>query len=83
MTPDELEDIYGPLFKYSEHKRGDTITFRDPATKEEHTSTIVWVQAPGQSVEGGRHYPANYIMDQRDSLTGQLYTVEPGDVLER
>lgn len=82
MTPDELEDIYGPLFTFSEHKRGDTITFRDPATQEEHTSIILWVQAPGQRIEGGRHHPVKYIMDQPDSLTGQLYAVEPGDVLE-
>lgn len=81
MTTEELEDIYGPLYRYSEHKMGDTITFSDPATDEQYRAKILWVQAPGQRVEGGQHHPAKYIVDERDPDTGQLFAVEPSNVL--
>jgi hypothetical protein len=81
MTPEELEDIYGPLYRFSDHKIGDVITFSDPATDEQYRAAILWVQAPGQRIEGGQHHTMKYIMNERDPDTGQLFAVEPSDVL--
>lgn len=81
MTPEELEEIYGPLFKYSEHKRGDIITFSDPSTDQQYRAEILWVQAPGQRIIGGQHHPAKYIVDERDPATGMLYAIQPSEML--
>jgi hypothetical protein len=82
LTPEELESIYGPLYRYSDHKRGETLSFQDTFSEEEHSAEILWVQAPGQRVEGGSHHPATYIMGLVDRATGMLYAVAPADVLE-
>lgn len=81
MSPEELEEIYGPLYKFSEHKIGDTITFTDSVSEQQYTTTILWVQAPGVRIPGRPARTAKYIVNERDPDTGQLYAVEPSDVL--
>jgi hypothetical protein len=52
MDDKELEALFGPAAAYSEHRRGETIKYReDGQTKE---GVILWVCADGQAVEGGR-----------------------------
>lgn len=59
----DLEDLYGPLSRYSDHKRGEHITFRDGGNTI--TGEILWICAPGPVSEGGPARPAHYAV-QRD-----------------
>jgi len=58
---DDLEDLYGPASKWSEHQRGDTITYRDLETGYTKTGTIIWVCAPGQV--GGHDIDLHYVVE--------------------
>lgn len=81
MSPEELAEIYGELYRYSDHKIGDKITFSDPDTDQQYRAAIIWVQAPGVRVVGGQCHTAKYIVDERDPATGMLYAVQPSEVL--
>lgn len=82
MDTQQLETLYGPLFSHSEHKVGDQIRFYDLMTQQELTGVIEWVRAPGEQVEGGRHFPVTYVMDSIDPTTGFPFEVFPSDVRE-
>jgi hypothetical protein len=56
----EMEALYGPEYRYSEYKRGDTITYRSIDTGQLKTDTIDWVAA-GRTLSG-KTVPARYIL---------------------
>jgi hypothetical protein len=41
---EDLEALYGPSAQFSEHKRGDHISYID-ASGDQQSGTITWVQA--------------------------------------
>ena len=59
------EELYGPAAKHSEHKQGDTITYRNEQG-ELHTGEILYVCAPGSVVEGRASLPLRYIVAASD-----------------
>lgn len=71
----ELEEIYGPAAAFSEHKRGDTITYLEDGI--EHTGEILWVCAPGNIA--GTDLPTRYIVERENGSFPAI--VWPGDVL--
>jgi len=73
MDEHELEDLYGPAAPYSEHKRGERITFNEEG--QVFTGVIVWVCA------AGREKPVRYIVEA-DQREGFPCVVWPGDVIE-
>lgn len=79
MNEQELEDIYGPAAPYSEHKRGQHITYRD-ALGNVQAGTILWVCAAG--TVGGRALPLQYIVVRDNAGDSFPDAVMPGDVLE-
>src|SRR5215510_577717 len=58
---DYLEDLYGPLARFSEHKRGDTISYKDVETGLVKTGTIIWVQQPAKI--GDRDVGLSYMVE--------------------
>jgi len=77
VDQDDLEDIYGPAAKWSEHQRGDTITYRDIETGHTKTGTIIWVCAPGEL--GGREIGITYVVEPQGG--GWPDMVFPADVI--
>jgi hypothetical protein len=77
MNEQQLEVLYGPAAKFSEHKRGETIRFADRDTGQIKTGEILWVCAPGQAVEGGHHHLVTYVV----AAPGFPEMVWPGDVI--
>ena len=73
---EELEAPYGRVAPYSEHKRGDTITYVQSGV--ECTGTILWVCGPGEVVEGGQQHPLHYIVENQAG--GWPDTVYPSEV---
>jgi hypothetical protein len=71
----ELEAIYGPAAAFSEHKRGDMITYLEDGI--EHAGEIPWVCAPGNIT--GTDLPTRYIVEREDG--GFPAIVWPSDVL--
>ncbi len=72
----DLEDLaktYGPSAPFSEHKRGEHISYTS-AEGLRSSGTIVWVQAPFQSI-GVRYVVAP------DDPNGFVDFVAPGDVI--
>lgn len=57
----DLEDLYGPQYRYSDHKRGDHISYRDYTGL--HQGVIRWVCPPGPAFEGGQSLPAHYMVE--------------------
>lgn len=81
MDTAQLESLYGPLYRYGDHKPGDTIKFFDVVTNAEYQGIIQWVKAPGSVVEGGRSYPALYILQEQDPTTGFPWEIAQGDII--
>ena len=75
-TDEELETLYGPVAPYSEHKRGDTITYT--LSGVECIGTILWVCGPGEVVDGGQQHPLRYIVENVHG--GWPDTVYPSEV---
>ena len=73
----QLEALYGPLAPYSEHKRGDVITY-EQGDAGQATGTILWVCGPGEVVEGGQSHPLRYIVENQAG--GWPDTVYPSEV---
>lgn len=73
----QLETLYGPQPKYSEHKQGETIKFYD--NDEEKQGTILWVRAPGPARIGGEPLPLAYIVDADEGFPSVVY---PGEVIQ-
>lgn len=59
-NPTDLEDLFGPLYKFSEHKRGDVIRFRESELGVIE-GTILWVIGPGPIAS--TQLAAHYIVD--------------------
>ena len=76
----QLEDLFGPMPTYSEHKKGETITFREAGTGQTRQGTILWVKAPGPSYKGGPMRPLTYIVYTGQGMPSAVY---PGDVIEK
>jgi hypothetical protein len=76
----DLEDLYGPLYRYSDHKRGERIAYRE-AGKEIQTGEILWVCAPGPVVEGGRSLPAHYMVANDNTDIDWPDTVYSGEIV--
>lgn len=76
-TNQELEALYGPLAPYSEHKRGDTITYEQEGVR--NTGKILWVCARGQVSESGPVLPLHYIVENTHG--GWPDTVYPQEVI--
>ncbi len=76
-TFEEMEETWGPAASFSEHQRGDHITY----TQEDqvYTGTIIWVCAHGDIA--GRHVPLMYVVE-RDDRGGFPDMVLPGDIVE-
>ena len=72
VESEDLEATYGPSAPYSEHKRGDHITFTT-AEGLRSSGTIVWVQAAFQDI------PMKYVIAPDD---GQFLDFAlPSDVI--
>jgi hypothetical protein len=76
----DLEGLYGPQYKYSDHKRGDHITFRDAGRTT--TGLILWVVGPGPVSKGGTPLPVHYIVEADIDASWPL-TVFPGDIIQK
>ncbi len=74
---DYLEDLYGPLARFSEHKRGDMITYRDIETGLVKTGTILWVCSPARI--GDRDVGLTYMVEPPGG--GWPACVFPSDVV--
>ncbi len=73
----DLEDLaktYGPPAPFSEHKRGDRVTYID-AAGQQRSGTIEWVQAATESI------PMKYIIIS-DEEGAFLDFALPGDILQ-
>lgn len=75
----EMVDLYGPEFKYSEFKIGQHITYGDQGNI--HTGEILWIAAP-QNI-GDAHLPYHLIVarDMPNGLTSFPDVVYRTDVL--
>jgi hypothetical protein len=71
---ENLAKTYGPSAPYSEHKRGEHITYTS-AEGERKSGEIMWVQAATDAIS------IKYIVTPDDS--GFLDFVIPGDVISR
>ena len=72
----DLEATYGPAAPFSEHHRGDRITYTS-AEGLPGAGIILWVCAPG--LVGNRHMGVRYIVAP-DPPTGFVDIVWPADV---
>ena len=73
QSNEQLEATYGPLAPYSEHKRGDHITYTT-AEGQRGSGMIIWVQAPFQDIG------VKYVVAP-DVTTGFVDFIVPGDVI--
>lgn len=62
MNQEQAEALYGPSASYSDHKAGDSITFRCYGN-EIKAGTILYVRAPGPTHEGGKEHSLLYMVD--------------------
>lgn len=76
MTDEQLSALFGPLYPYADHKRGDVIRFRDEGVTKE--GTILWICGPGPAVEGSPDLGVVYVVDAGDGWPAIVY---PGDIL--
>lgn len=76
MDKVQLEDLYGPLYPYSDFKLGDTITYRQKS--ETLTGKIIWICYPENVA--GREIAVCYIVEC-DSQNGIPHTVFLSDVV--
>jgi hypothetical protein len=90
----DLADLYGPLYRYSDHKRGDRISYKDYTGL--HQGVILWTCPPGPTHEGGPSLPAHYVVEAEHTnwpdtvFQGQVvqtaetpsHTIRKGDEIE-
>lgn len=81
MNFEDLRQLYGELYEFSDHKRGERITYRayDGSIR---SGEIIWVQPSGQTVsrDGSRKsFTAQYVVAP-DIDTGMVDFVNLGDV---
>src|SRR5438067_1065302 len=75
----EMVELYGPLYPYSDYRRGESIKFLLRGSQV--TGEIIWVTPPGPSPSGKYHASACYIVGVEDELFPAL--VYPSEVLEQ
>ncbi len=75
---EELELTYGPAAQFSEHKRGESITYRTANGQGITSGTIIWVCAAG--MVGDRHMALHYVVAP-DEPTGFIDVAFPDDVV--
>lgn len=68
----ELEEMYGPQASHSEHRVGDTISFREDGITK--TGCILSINAPGTI--RGKPYPMSYFVDAGGSFPSVVYPSE-------
>jgi hypothetical protein len=73
----DLEAVYGPAAKHSEHQRGDIITYRHIETGQVKMGRIIWVCAPGEI--DGRVIGITYVIEPQGG--GWPDMVFPADVI--
>jgi hypothetical protein len=77
MDQEHLEQRSGPKALPSEHRVGNTITYRDIETGETKTGKIIWTCAPGTI--GERVISVTYVVDPPGGSWPDM--VFPSDVL--
>lgn len=75
---EEMEALFGPAAKYSDHKRGETIRFMLRGREVE--GEITWITAPSETVSG-KHAPCTYVCYVEGELMPTL--VYQTEVLEQ
>lgn len=75
-----FEELYGPLYRFSDHKRGDTIIFTESELGE-RAGVIVWVCAPGLAADGTM-LPIRYIVESGTDENGIPDEVWISDVIQ-
>jgi hypothetical protein len=76
----QLEALFGPAARYSEHQRGETITFASRDTGGQPLSgKILYVRAPAPAIRDGKTHPVVYITFVKGEAFPRM--VYPGDVL--
>ena len=58
----QMEELHGPLARYSEYRIGQTVRYRSPDTGKVISGEITWITGPGQTVTG-RPHPTEYWVD--------------------
>ena len=66
----QMQELYGALYKFSDHKIGDVIKFHDPELGE-LSGTILWVCGPGPVAS--TDMPAHYIVDANGSFPDTVF----------
>lgn len=74
---EHLEALYGKAATHSEHKIGDTITFREGGQTKQ--GVIIWVRAPGPAFQGGKEHGVLYVVETDDDDWPSM--VAPGEVI--
>jgi hypothetical protein len=75
----DKEAVFGPAAQYSEHKRGERITYRLTGETGIYTGTIVWVAAPGAI--DGTAVGVTYVVERDGAGASIPDVVFPSDVL--
>jgi hypothetical protein len=58
-TEEELISTYGPMYPYSQVKRGETIRYRVPGSNDIYVGEVLWCQGPQE--QAGHRLPMRYI----------------------
>jgi hypothetical protein len=86
--PDQLADdeyykqVFGPAARYSEHQRGERVTYRIPGEEGEYVGVILWVVEASEIVE--RLHGVRYIVirdgagDSFPDIVFPSYVLSPG-----
>ncbi len=56
----ELAETYGPLYPFSQHKRGEMIRYTVPGSDGIYLGEVLWVQSPSE--QGGVQLPMRYVV---------------------
>lgn len=67
--PQEMESLFGPLYRFGDHSIGEHIKFMLRGSKV--TGEVTWVQGPGPSPTGKYHSPITYVC----AVDGELMPV--------
>lgn len=55
----QMTALFGPLAPYSDHKRGETISFMLRGSRV--SGEVTWITAAGPSPTGQHHSPVTYV----------------------
>ena len=72
-----LEELYGPLYQYSDYKKGDPLRYYHADLKNEQTGTILWVAGPQELA--GRKTGVQYIVEPKRG--GMPDVITPSDII--